>query len=176
VSDVVVFDGSPIITNISFDGVGNIETVDITGDSTIIVFDDNPSEIVVLEEMAFEVITIIMPPETVEVFDRPSFDILEVNRQGPTGPQGQQGLQGLQGLQGIQGIQGIQGLGVDSAYEFTQSAPVTSTTITHSLGKHPSVSILSLAGKVLNAAVTHLSTASVLVEFGTPVSFVAAFN
>lgn len=50
-------------------------------------------------------------------------------------------------------------------YVFTQASPVTTWTITHSLGGRPSVTVVDSAGTVVIGEVTYISDTQVTVEF-----------
>lgn len=60
-------------------------------------------------------------------------------------------------------------LGSGSVYEHTQSSPAASWTVNHNLGRRPAaVSVLSVGGMEVDAAVTHVSDNQLVVEFAAP--------
>ena len=101
-----------------------------------------------------------------------TFVIAEVATQGPQGIQGVQGVQGVQGIQGVQGVPGT----ADLHYTFNQVSASASWTITHNLGKYPSVSIVDTAGTCVEGSVVHASANQLTVSFTAGFSGTAYLN
>lgn len=77
-----------------------------------------------------------------------------------TGPQGVPGSQGEQGPQGEPGAPGS-----GSFYTWNQAVPSAVWTITHPLGRKPSVVIIDSGGSVIEGDVTYPDTATVVASF-----------
>lgn len=73
---------------------------------------------------------------------------------------------------GPQGIQGIQGpAGVDSgSYAFTQTAPATTWVINHNMHFNPNVTAVDSAGNVIEGTLLYITTDTLEISFGVPVS------
>lgn len=115
--------------------------------------------------------------ELVEVVS--SVELIEVAAQGPPGaqgPQGPQGPQGGQGLQGVPGPAGADGVGSDRHHTHTQAVPSDTWTITHNLGKYPSVSVVDSSGGEVEGEVSHASPNQLTVVFSAGFSGSAYLN
>ena len=78
---------------------------------------------------------------------------------------------------GIQGPAGPQGIpGYSRSFEFIQSLPSSVWTITHDLGKTPSVTIVDSAGSLVEGDVTYIGTTGVVVRFGGSFAGQAVLN
>lgn len=77
-------------------------------------------------------------------------------------------------------IQGNVSLGIavggDLSFEFTQSSANNIWTITHNLGKYPSVTIVDSAGDEVEGMVNHTSFSSLIVTFSAAFSGKAYLN
>jgi hypothetical protein len=113
-----------------------------------------------------DVVTIVEQPTTVTVTDNITGDstivtvneetvtVLSIAEQGPAGPPGESG---------------------DA--NFTQNFSVTtSVTVTHNLGKYPSVTVLDSAGDECEGSVDHLSINQLVVTFSAPFSGIVVCN
>jgi hypothetical protein len=85
--------------------------------------------------------------------------------EGPQGPQGPAGPQGDPGPQGVQGNPGPPGLAGDTTYVHTQGVPEAVWTVSHNLGKRPSVTVVDSAEEVVVGAVKYLDDYTVEVAF-----------
>lgn len=66
--------------------------------------------------------------------------------------------------------------GGDAHYVHTQNVPATVWTVTHNLGKHPSVTVLDSASTLVEGSVVHVSANSLTVTFGASFSGTAYCN
>lgn len=64
----------------------------------------------------------------------------------------------------------------DARHEFTQSSPDTVWSITHNLGKKPSITIMDDSGNMLIPDITYVDDNTVRLTFNTPMSGVAYLN
>jgi hypothetical protein len=108
------------------------------------------------------------------VNEEPRTNIVISNMQGPQGATGPQGIQGVQGPVGPQGPKGDPG--EDSYYTHVQSVPSSTWTITHNLGKKPSVSVVDSADTKVYGSITYTSTDTLVVTFSAPFSGKAYLN
>ena len=77
---------------------------------------------------------------------------------------------------GPKGDPGPPGSGGDLSYIHTQTTGAAVWTVTHNLGKYPSVMVVDMANTVLIPDVLYLDAASVRLTFGNPVSGKAFVN
>lgn len=100
--------------------------------------------------------TITVDGDTI-VIPRDDVTLIEVGIQGPAGPQG------------------IPGSGGDKTYEqsFTNQSSVT---VTHNLGKRPSVTVINSAHDVVICPVNHINDYSLTVSFNGSFSGVVICN
>jgi len=68
------------------------------------------------------------------------------------------------------------GAGGDANYIHTQSTPLPQWSITHNLGKRPSVQIANSAGALVEAEITHINDNSITVDFNVSMTGVAIIN
>lgn len=80
---------------------------------------------------------------------------VELGIPGPPGPQGPQGVAGAPGLPGLSGAN----------YVHTQGVPSADWTITHGLGRYPSVTVVDSAGTTVYGNVDYLSTNQITIHF-----------
>lgn len=73
-------------------------------------------------------------------------------------------------------VVGLQGASGDLHYTHTQSTPSATWTITHNLGKRPSVTIVDSGGNEWKTAVEHVSNNQTIVRFTAPFSGFAYLN
>ena len=73
-------------------------------------------------------------------------------------------------------VVGLQGPSGDLNYTHTQSTPSDVWTITHNLGKRPSVTVVDSGGNEWQTAVEHLSDNALVVRFTAPFSGYAYLN
>lgn len=111
-------------------------------------------------------VTIEVTAQSVEILEHPS------TLQGPVGPQG---IQGPQGVAGPTGPVGPSGEG-DLNYTHNQTSPSTEWTITHNLGKFPSVSVTDSSGNLWQTEVDYLNQNSLIVRFSAAFSGKAYLN
>ena len=111
-------------------------------------------------------VTIEVTAQSVEILEHPS------TIQGPVGPQGPQGIQGVQGPTGPEGPSG-EG---DLNYTHNQTSPSTEWTITHNLGKFPSVSVTDSSGNLWQTEVDYVNQNSLIVRFSAAFSGKAYLN
>ncbi len=55
-----------------------------------------------------------------------------------------------------------------TGYVFTQVSPALTWTVNHNMGRKPAVSVLSVGGVEIVAAVSHISSAQAVIEFSSP--------
>lgn len=89
---------------------------------------------------------------------------------GATGPQG------IRGEKGDQGIPGISPTLPTLSEVFTQNVPATIWSITHSLNKKPSVTILDSAGTEVCGSIEYISNTMIEVQFNVAFSGMALLN
>lgn len=91
-----------------------------------------------------------------------------------------QGLRGEQGMQGDKGDKGAKGdvgpSGGDRHYTHSQAVPDTVWTVTHNLGKYPSITVFDSSGAEVEGEVAHLSNAALTVTFSAGFSGYAYAN
>jgi hypothetical protein len=68
------------------------------------------------------------------------------------------------------------GGGVDLSYTFTQNTPASVWTITHNLGKRPSITVMDSGGNTCYGDVQYTSVNAVTITFGGAFSGVAYLN
>jgi hypothetical protein len=104
---------------------------------------------------------------------------------GPPGPPGAAGAPGARGepgpsVQGPPGSPGPQGPagrdGETSHYTHTQQVAADVWTVTHNLGRYPSVTVIDSAGDESSGEVRHLSTNQIVITFSAPFSGIAVCN
>lgn len=100
--------------------------------------------------------------------------IVDVREIGVPGVQGSKGDQGDPGIQGPSG-EVVAGSG-DISYTHSQIEPVSTWTITHNLGKYPSVNVTDSAGTVVTGDIFYQSTNVVIVDFDAPFGGKAHLN
>jgi hypothetical protein len=105
-------------------------------------------------------ITIGIIEEKIHLATEENVITLDVKEQGTTGPKGDKGDQGEPGATGPPGSGG------DLTYVHNQLIPSDEWTITHSLGKFPSVQTTDSAGTVTYGDVLYESNSVVIVRFG----------
>ena len=122
-------------------------------------------EVVEVQEDGAQV-TVQVTEQAVEILEHPS------TLQGPVGPQGPQGEQGEQGPQGPTGPSG-EG---DLNFTYDQPTPSDEWTITHNLGKFPSVSVTDSGGNQWQTAVEYVNENTCIVRFSAAFSGKAYLN
>ena len=122
-------------------------------------------EVVEVQEDGAQV-TVEVTEQSVEILEHPS------TLQGPVGPQGPQGEQGPEGPQGEIGPAG-EG---DLNFTFDQPTPSDEWTITHNLGKFPSVSVTDSGGNQWQTAVEYINQDTCIVRFSAAFSGKAYLN
>lgn len=100
----------------------------------------------------------------------PSDDItfLTIGTPGPPGPEGQAST--------VPGPEGPPGSGGDKTYVHVQLVPSDVWTITHSLGKYPSVSVIDSANSQVFGEVNYIDTSTVEVTFSSGFAGKASLN
>lgn len=78
----------------------------------------------------------------------------------------------IMGVPGIPGARGRDGLAGDT-FEYRQINASTLWTIPHNIGKRPSVTAISVGGRVMVGQVDHLSVNTLTITFTTPVAGLA---
>ena len=111
-------------------------------------------------------VTIEVTEQAVEILEHPS------TLQGPVGAQGPQGIQGDPGPQGPVGPAG-QG---DLNFTYDQPTPSSEWTITHNLGKFPSVSVTDSSGNLWQTEVDYVDQNTCIVRFSAAFSGKAYLN
>lgn len=122
-----------------------------------------------------EIQTVITPPAENRTTVQPAVEnrtALQVG-QGPAGPKGDKGDQGDQG---IQGIQGPPGAGGDLHYPYNQGVAASVWTITHNLGKRPSVIVIDSSGDEVEGDIDYIDQNSLQLTFSAPFSGTAYLN
>lgn len=76
----------------------------------------------------------------------------------------------------LQGNKTSADLHIDQTYVYEQQLPSDTWTITHNLGKYPSVTIVDSAGTTVVGDVTYLSNNAILVQFSAPFGGKAFLN
>ena len=122
-------------------------------------------EVVEIQEDGAQV-TVKVTEQAVEILEHPS------TLQGPVGPQGPQGEQGVQGPEGPVGPAG-EG---DLNFTFDQPTPSDEWTITHNLGKFPSVSVTDSSGNLWQTEVDYVDQNRCIVRFSAAFSGKAYLN
>ena len=100
-----------------------------------------------------------------------SQEIIELGIQGPPGPQGVQGPVGPQGAPG----EVVAGTG-DLKYLHEQASAADTWTITHGLGKFPSVTVVDSANDECEGSVNYISANQLVVTFSSAFSGRAFLN
>lgn len=113
------------------------------------------------------------PAVRLDVRPYPQREVITVKSPGATGPQGEQGGPGPQGQQGDPGPTGE---GTDANYVYPQIAPSMVWTITHNLGKYPSVMIVDSGGTTVLGDIEYLSINQIRITFTTAFSGSAYLN
>ena len=111
-------------------------------------------------------VTIEVTEQAVEILEHPS------TLQGPPGPQGEKGDTGEQGPQGEVGPAG-EG---DLNFTYDQTTPSAEWTITHNLGKFPSVSVADSSGNQWQTEVEYVDQNTCIVRFSAAFSGKAYLN
>ena len=111
-------------------------------------------------------VTVSVTEQSVTILEHPS-PLQGI--QGPTGPQGPQGIQGIQGPVGPSG----EG---DLNYTHNQPNPSAEWTITHNLGKFPSVSVADSGGNQWQTEVDYVDENTCIVRFSSAFSGKAYLN
>jgi Collagen triple helix repeat (20 copies) len=118
--------------------------------------------------------------ETVIIEPTPDVVVLVAGNIGPPGEEGPPGTTGATGPPGTTGPQGPQGPpgapGADVTYIHIQSVLSATWTVTHNLGKHPSVVVVDSGDTVLIPNVTYLDLNQVSISFGAATSGKAYLN
>ncbi len=83
----------------------------------------------------------------------PTLDLVEIAEQGPAGPPGADGAVGPPGPPG------------GASYTHNQMVPAADWTITHGLGRYPSVTVVDSAGTTVHGDVDYLSTNQIAIHF-----------
>ena len=122
-------------------------------------------EVVEVQEDGAQV-TVEVTEQAVEILEHPS------TLQGPVGPQG---IQGPQGVAGPTGPVGPSGEG-DLNFTYTQTSPSDEWTITHNLGKFPSVSVTDSGGSKWQTEVEYVDENTCIVRFSAAFSGKAYLN
>ena len=122
-------------------------------------------EVVEVQEDGAQV-TVEVTEQAVEILEHPS------TLQGPAGAQGPQGIQGDQGPQGPVGPAG-EG---DLNFTYDQPTPSDEWTITHNLGKFPSVSVTDSSGNQWQTEVDYVDQNTCIVRFSAAFSGKAYLN
>lgn len=98
------------------------------------------------------------PQLTVTIEETAGVETVEVSIPGPPGPPGEQGASG------------------DLTYAHTQELAATLWTVTHNLGKYPSVSVVDSGLNEVVGDVQHINVNSLTVEFTAAFSGAAYLN
>jgi hypothetical protein len=117
-----------------------------------------------------DILTTLQPPEVIETTLQPPATItttLAVG-QGPAGPSGPAGATGPTGPAGPPGI--------DLHYMHDQMVPSLLWTVTHNMGKYPSVGVVDSGGSEVEGLVSHVSTNQLTIEFSAAFSGFAYLN
>ena len=72
----------------------------------------------------------------------------------------------LKGDKGVPGDPGTPGTPGGAGYEHTQSSAASTWTVTHNLGRHPSVTVVDSAGTEIDAELQYVSTNQLILKFG----------
>lgn len=121
-------------------------------DIEVVVTDADVVEIEVLELSPLDVV--------VEAEDAPL--VIESVEFGPPGPPGPQGLQGETGETGATGPRGADAA---ETFYFVQAVPQATWTITHSLGRHPSITVVDSAEQIVHGDVDYIDSNTITVTF-----------
>jgi len=123
----------------------------------------------VLELSAPPAVPITQPFLSLAVSARPATTIdVSTPIQGEPGAQGIQGLQGIQGPPGIvgpPGIQGVPGVGGATTYTYVQSFASAVWTITHGLGRFPSVTVVDSAESEIDGDLRYIDANTLVLTF-----------
>lgn len=84
--------------------------------------------------------------------------------------------QTIAGVSAVAGVQGPPGTGSDKTYTHTQNTPSAAWSITHNLGKRPSVTIVDSGGNEVIGEVEHVSANACTVRFSAPFGGQAFLN
>ena len=104
---------------------------------------------------------------TVAVTIPPAVSVVEVVVPGPAGPPGDKGEPGSPGPPGRDG---------DLSYVHLQSIPERVWTVSHGLGKNPSVSVVDSAGTEVDGDVSRIDDNALTITHAAPFSGVAYLN
>ena len=109
---------------------------------------------------------VIVAPGTTETIEVPAatLDLVEIAEQGPAGPPGADGAVGPPGPPG------------GTNYVHTQAVPAADWTITHNLGRYPSVTVIDSAGSTVVGDVEYLSNNAVAIHFNAAFGGAAYLN
>lgn len=125
-----------------------------------------PIENVTIVESGIQNISITEAGVKIVTIVEPVTKIVTQSIQGPSGPQG---------LTGPQGATGPSGTG-DSRYVHSQGAPSDTWTITHNLGKFPSVTVVDSGDNTVIGDVQYIDSNTVQVAFSVPFGGKAYLN
>ena len=163
--------------------------VDIKTTSADVGTDDPENSVVIIEqdesvETADETPAIEVTTEsTVADVTEPDSAVIVIQEGGPQGAKGDSGYVGADGPQGPQGPQGLKGdkgdkgdTGIDLHYVHTQNAASASWTITHNLGKMPSVEVVDTGDNIVIGEVTYQSLNALIITFGAAFTGKAYLN
>lgn len=122
--------------------------------------------------MTDEVTVIQVDTQSVVVVeqDLPAKVIVAAAEQGPPGPTGDEGPSGDPGPEGPPGPAGGAG------YVFTQDVAATTWTITHDLGRFPSLTLVDTAGDEMETDFRYLDANNVVVTFRAATAGTAYLN
>jgi hypothetical protein len=111
--------------------------------------------------------------KTILAVESDEIDILTVSAQGPAGPPGPQGPTGPQGPQGPPGSGSGSG---DLNYTHNQIVSSSTWSITHNLGKNPSVTIIDTGGNNVIGEISYNSLNALTLTFTAAFSGIAYLN
>lgn len=126
---------------------------------------------VVIEVKEVEVKIDDTPPD-VEVIVKSSPDVIVLPSTGLTGPQGPAGSPGAPGAPGPPGPAGPP----ETTYVFTQIIATTVWSITHNLGRYPSVTVIDTGGTEIIPDVNYVNSNQLILYFAYPTSGNAYLN
>lgn len=95
---------------------------------------------------------------------------------GPTGPQGARGFTGSTGPEGPEGPPGPSGTADQETYIFNQVGPAAIWTITHNLGRYPSVTVVDTGDSEVIPDLMYASANELTLHFAAATSGKAYLN